>query len=1264
MKNFLSKAFFLLVGSLLMTVTVCAQDVKSPKIQKYIFPDAAIVYGLSDNGAWALAKSAGESYGESSPRLINVATNEIQNILSADFEGTACNVCDVTNDGEIVVGSIADKPAYWRKTPLTEGEFADQEWILLEIPENWSGGYASAVTSDGKYAVGRCTGFYGTHEGSDIPASYEYDITACLWDLATGKLIPTPNLPTRDMTHVDQHQLEFLNISPDGRYILGRMDWSYISPIALFSFVYDTQTQSYEPIGFTENPIDDWTPKVDGLMFTDFPVMSPNGEWVSGSAYMVKMSANASSYTEYHTSFRYNVLSKEFEVFDGNEDKDVSAYAIDNEGKVYGATPSGVPLRDWSVRLGKYWIGFDQMCSQRYGFNFYNKYSYDYTGTPWLVNDDGTVIVSMVDPQGESYILRMNEPITDAANSIELLGSYTATPADGATTAKLGNITLTFTRNIEVLGKASDITLKSEDGTVSKNALQFVASSENSREVKIAFRTQTLTNGQKYTVEIPAGSICIKDDATKTNKAITLTYNGRNAEPIAVREITPAEGSELSKIEYRTQPICIRFDSPVYLTDSAYATLYREDLEAPICRMTVAYDADSIHIYPSTTQYLYEGFNYRVELCDSAVVDAGGNCGNRKISVTYKGSYVQKIDTNGKYIFRDDFSNTSQSFYYWMRYEGDHNTPMSTMKAWGFDADNQPWCFTIRESETSTDPCMASHSYYSPSGRSDDWTVTPQLNIPDERCYLSFDAQSYMTSKSDSIKVIILATDENISALSADNIARFKSEGKVVLHQRLYAGESDEALTGDWQHFDISLADYAGKNIYIAFVNDTYNQSAIFVDNVVVERDLIYSIALKNESTVLRKTSTDIAGIITIEAKDLTFATITLKLIDSDGKVIDTITESGLSLKQGDNYRFDFQNELPLIIGEENDYSIEIALDNRTDKVNTSIKSLAFKPTKRVVLEKMTGTTCQFCPGGIIALEEMQKVAGDQIIPVAIHTYTGDNLSSGLEGYSSALSLVAAPTARIDRLPIVASPIWTNNLEDDDDYGMMSFSNKVDNDTWLDLMNKQLAQLTTTNISIAAIYDTDAETISIPVAVKSAINADELSYNLFAVILEDGIIGSQDNNYHSNTDPLLGDWGKGGKYGERTVHGYTYHDVARATIGETFNGTSGVLPSTMTANTEYTATINAPLMTSVNDWNNAKAVVMLIDNNTGLVINAAVAKFSSITGIDGVDTDTNVVRTEYFSLNGAALSTPQRGVNIVRQSYTDGRVEVKKVFVK
>ncbi len=52
------------------------------------------------------------------------------------------------------------------------------------------------------------------------------------------------------------------------------------------------------------------------------------------------------------------------------------------------------------------------------------------------------------------------------------------------------------------------------------------------------------------------------------------------------------------------------------------------------------------------------------------------------------------------------------------------------------------------------------------------------------------------------------------------------------------------------------------------------------------------------------------------------------------------------------------------------------------------------------------------------------------------------------------------------------------------------------------------------------------------------------------------------------------------------------------------------------------------------------------------------------TGITEVGNNVQLVGTQYFSLNGTVLNAPQKGINILRQTYSDGKVTVKKVFVK
>lgn len=50
-------------------------------------------------------------------------------------------------------------------------------------------------------------------------------------------------------------------------------------------------------------------------------------------------------------------------------------------------------------------------------------------------------------------------------------------------------------------------------------------------------------------------------------------------------------------------------------------------------------------------------------------------------------------------------------------------------------------------------------------------------------------------------------------------------------------------------------------------------------------------------------------------------------------------------------------------------------------------------------------------------------------------------------------------------------------------------------------------------------------------------------------------------------------------------------------------------------------------------------------------------------GINGIAAD-DVVKTQYFGINGAAIDAPVKGINIVKQTLKDGKVVTSKVFVK
>ncbi len=1190
MRKLISALFAAVV---ITTATVQAQTStgSQPKFHKLSYSDNAIATKLSDNGKWAVAQAATtEARNSGLAKLVNTETEkytELQTATEVTRDG-ACDVQDVTDDGNTVVGAYKGAPAYWSKTTGT--------WTSLPVPSGKSGGLVYSVTPDGKYAAGSC-----------YDASDEYIEYATLWDLTADTVVTLTNLPTLDMTHTDMHQQRFTDISADGRYLVGYMSYSYIAPTGICIYVYDRQNATHKFIGFTPSDTKDWTPAAEGLYFVQDPVMSPNGKYVGVTAYMVKGSASSDVLSEYEVAALYEVETGTFHLYDSSEDQGYTAMAVDDNGTVFGATPSSNPVREWSVRYRGFWYPFSMILEQAYGTDFYTKTKYENTGSPLSVSSDGKTVCSMVDNSGSSYVLELPDAPEDLCAGINLLGSYTITPASATSFTKLSTITVRFDRPIKVLGASSSAVLKNSQGEEVRTSSGFGISSTDNRTLSIRFRTTTLNADEKYTVEIPQGVVCVDGDDTKTNAAITISYTGRADVPVKPTAISPADGTEIAKIDNGNSPIIFTFDAEVAKTDSASGLLVRIEDGTTVAKLNVLASGNIVAVYPTSTQYLYDGLEYKVTLNAGAVTDITGSGANEAISLTYKGTYVRQLSDDDAILFSDDFDNMSQSLRTWLRYEGDHNTPVEELQEdYEFDTDNQPWNFSVRD-DNSTDYCAASHSMYSPAGKSDDWMVIPQLEIPDNGCKLTFLAQSYKKSKKDSLKVVVWEHEENINYLSDATMATMKKEGKIVFSELLSPGANEGSLAGDWTLYTVDLSQFAKKHIYIGFLNDNNDQSMVFVDSVVVKRDVPYLLSLSNDESVVDRENIVIGGRLTANNPEKTYKSVWLTLCGTDGAELETLGVDTLSLSQGKKLDFKFTQPLPLTKGETNNFTIKVQLDDYSDVAKSSVKNLTFNPTKRVLLEELTGVTCVNCPLGILAIEHLRATYGDLFIPVSIHTYTGDQLGSGLSGYSSALGLSAAPSGIINRSGIISYPMAKNAATLDYEY-----SNGYN--LWADYVSAEMDIPADVELNATIKVNPADGTFDLPLTMKPAINAKNQNLNVFITVVEDGIISYQENTFSGVNDPNLGDWGLGGKYGQSTATYVTHDDVVRQTYSNSsdYNGVGGFFPQTLVAGQEYTADITGlALPENVNSLAACKAIVVLLDGNTDKVVNAASVKFSS-----------------------------------------------------
>lgn len=409
----------------------------------------------------------------------------------------------------------------------------------------------------------------------------------------------------------------------------------------------------------------------------------------------------------------YNTETGKYKYFNSQEDNDLLICCIDNEGNLYGSAPgTSSPVRDWRVCVDNVWYPFDLILKQRYGIEYSDYTGYDNTGTLWSASADTKTLSSMVSPQGESYVVTMPETMTEACRAINLLNNYTATPAAGSNFSNVAVVKVTFTHEITVLGNKDCAVLKNAEGAVQRKSMGFAVDKTNPKVLIVTFRNTEMKAGEKYTVEIPAGTVALTKNTDKQNDIITINYVGRENVPVKMQTAFPENNAEIARIDNTSNPVILTFDTNISVSENAKASLVQLDgeNEKTICSLSVLSNENQVALMPAASQYLYKGSQYKVVLEAGSLTDVSGSSksANEQIVLNYTGTYERQISTSDATLFSDNFSTPDQSYKNFMRYEGDHNTPTAAMKKIGFDKDNTPWLFKAKDNNDSKNYFAAS----------------------------------------------------------------------------------------------------------------------------------------------------------------------------------------------------------------------------------------------------------------------------------------------------------------------------------------------------------------------------------------------------------------------------------------------------------------------------------------------------------------------------------------------------------------------------
>ena len=240
--------------------------------------------------------------------------------------------------------------------------------------------------------------------------------------------------------------------------------------------------------------------------------------------------------------------------------------------------------------------------------------------------------------------------------------------------------------------------------------------------------------------------------------------------------------------------------------------------------------------------------------------------------------------------------------------DGDGNnwsTASSILTAWGYDASN----FVNSGSD-----CAMSISYDDESGDSysaDNYLVTPQLTIPSGGAVLSFYVRSIANAYPDDY-MVKLSTGGNAAA------------NFTVTLQAL------ETASGSWTNVEINLSEYAGQNVYIAFVHQSEDMYALMIDDVTVS-GLSTTPEIALTAVTLPTTGVDAGVNFNVGGTVKNLSTAALTSFDvtysvNGGANVATYTVTGINVATNETY--DFTHNVPASVNEVGVANITVTVSN------------------------------------------------------------------------------------------------------------------------------------------------------------------------------------------------------------------------------------------------------------------------------------------------------------------------------------------------
>ena len=573
-----------------------------------------------------------------------------------------------------------------------------------------------------------------------------------------------------------------------------------------------------------------------------------------------------------------------------------------------------------------------------------------------------------------------------------------------------------------------------------------------------------------------------------------------------------------------------------------------------------------------------------------------------------------------------------------------------------------PW-WVAKDTRESTDSYMISHSYYTSPGQSSDWFVSRAIEVPTTGFVLSFDAKSYPIRNLANLSDLSLYVTETL----IDPASLPTTPTKVWT--AVPYGENPEVVEGDMVHYTLPLDDFAGKTIYLNFVNENYDKDILCLDNVKVARADVVNITLSEVDPYTADDTYEVTATIdVVGAEGAKNATL---LFDVNGEIVDFWEIGNLSSGQTTS----LTGVANIVKGEKNVITFRFKADNQewTQTAEASITGLAFIPTHRLFVEETTSLHCGNCPIGMYTFEKMLEDPQfkDCFFPSSVHIAAMgyDPMATDLY-YSKLPDSSVAPLVYPERETVYDGFKAVDMIYD-----------PTNEETFAYRMARRIATPTYLDVDVAGkwlIYDEDDTTsVQCTATVRPAMTLHGANLRV-AFILTENNVGLDGNIYWMQSNYLSGKQVEGNLGGWTQLSDPTmnlrFHDVARAISN--YDGHPSSLPADMEVGQDYTYefTLKVPntysydatygLRSDVIHTHYCELTAIVIDGNTGLVVNAArvplgedadnrMALKDMPAGIDDISVDAAAdAPARYYDLMGRPVSADHRGFVIVRRGTT------------